>query len=77
MRGAVVADISGGFDNISHKSVIDAVQEFPAHFLVERWLRAGILEPVRAASSWKLRRARLFRRAGSCLLFCVISSYMV
>mgnify|MGYP006268729969 CR=1 FL=1 len=41
---AVVADISGCFDNISHKCVVDAVQDFPAHFLIERWLRAGILE---------------------------------
>ena len=40
----VVADISGCFDNISHKSVISAVQGFPALFLVERWLKAGILE---------------------------------
>jgi RNA-directed DNA polymerase len=41
---AVVADISGCFDNVSHRFISNAVQDFPAAFLIERWLTAGILE---------------------------------
>lgn len=41
---AVVADISGCFDNISHEHFINSVRDFRASFLVERWLTAGILE---------------------------------
>jgi len=41
---AVVADISGCFDNVSHKFIVDAIEGFPTAFLIERWLTAGILE---------------------------------
>jgi len=41
---AVVADISGCFDNVSHKFIVGAIEGFPADFLIARWLTAGILE---------------------------------
>jgi RNA-directed DNA polymerase len=44
VRGAVVADISGCFDNVSHGFISNAIQDFPAAFLIDRWLTAGILE---------------------------------
>ena len=42
-ESVVVADVSGCFDNVSHKWIIDITKGFPAAFLIERWLTAGIL----------------------------------
>ncbi|WP_293084512.1 group II intron reverse transcriptase/maturase [Moorena sp. SIO4A1] len=38
------ADISGCFDNISHKPLMDATANFPAKKLVEQWLKAGYID---------------------------------
>lgn len=38
------ADIKGCFDNINHQYLMGKIQEFPARFLIERWLKAGYME---------------------------------
>lgn len=40
----LVADVKGCFDNVSHSSIKQLVSDFPASFLIERWLEAGIME---------------------------------
>ena len=40
----VDADITGAFDHIQHKTIIDALGQFPAKGLVKAWLKAGVLE---------------------------------
>ena len=37
------ADISGFFDNIAHKPLLDKIGNFPAKKLVEQWLKAGYI----------------------------------
>jgi RNA-directed DNA polymerase len=38
------ADLSSAFDKIDHAQLVDALGLFPARDLVERWLRAGVIE---------------------------------
>ena len=40
----VDADIKGAFDNISHETLLAALDGFPAKKLVKQWLKAGIME---------------------------------
>jgi RNA-directed DNA polymerase len=40
----VDCDIKGCYDNISHPFVLETLGDFPAKYLVERWLKAGFLE---------------------------------
>lgn len=40
----VDADIKGCFDNISHKYLLEKVRKFPYVDLIEKWLKAGILD---------------------------------
>ena len=37
------ADISGCFDNIAHKPLLDKIGKFPAIKLIEQWLKAGYI----------------------------------
>ncbi|KZS67648.1 group II intron reverse transcriptase/maturase [Mycobacterium kansasii] len=41
------ADLSAAFDRIDHSRLLDALDGFPARGLVERWLRAGVVEQGR------------------------------
>lgn len=43
-RWVVDADIKGAFDNISHKTITEALEGFPALPLIQKWLRAGIVD---------------------------------
>lgn len=38
------ADLSAAFDNINHSRLLEALGAFPARGLVERWLKAGVME---------------------------------
>jgi RNA-directed DNA polymerase len=38
------ADLSAAFDKIDHRKLVAALDTFPARDLVERWLRAGVIE---------------------------------
>lgn len=38
------ADLSAAFDRIGHAQLLDALGSFPARGLVERWLKAGVVE---------------------------------
>ena len=38
------ADLSAAFDKIDHRKLVAALDTFPAGDLVERWLRAGVIE---------------------------------
>ncbi|NEO17833.1 reverse transcriptase domain-containing protein, partial [Moorena sp. SIO3E8] len=38
------ADISGCFDNIAHKPLLDKIGNFPAKKLVEQWLKSGYID---------------------------------
>ena len=41
------ADLSAAFDKIDHSRLLDALGAFPARDLVERWLKAGVIEDGR------------------------------
>jgi RNA-directed DNA polymerase len=41
------ADLSTAFDKIGHSRLLDALGAFPARDLVERWLKAGVIEDGR------------------------------
>lgn len=41
---SVVADVKGCFDSVDHNAMMNLVWNFPADFLIERWLKAGIME---------------------------------
>jgi RNA-directed DNA polymerase len=43
-KWVVDADIKGAFDNISHATLMNLVEGFPAKELVKQWLQAGYLE---------------------------------
>lgn len=43
-KWVVDADIKGAFDNISHATLENLVEGFPAKELVKQWLKAGFLE---------------------------------
>ncbi|UQX09544.1 group II intron reverse transcriptase/maturase [Candidatus Mycobacterium methanotrophicum] len=43
------ADLSAAFDRIDHVRLLDALGGFPARELIERWLRAGVIENRRFA----------------------------
>ena len=43
------ADLSAAFDKIDHDRLLDALGSFPARELVERWLKAGVIEKGRFA----------------------------
>jgi RNA-directed DNA polymerase len=38
------ADITGFFDNISHKAILDSIGNFPARNLIKQWLKAGYID---------------------------------
>ena len=38
------ADLSAAFDRIDHTQLLAVLGAFPARDLVERWLRAGVIE---------------------------------
>lgn len=38
------ADIKGAFDNISHNYLSEKIENFPAKRIIEKWLKAGIVE---------------------------------
>lgn len=40
----VDADLSAAFDRIDHSKLLDTLGSFPARGLIERWLRAGVIE---------------------------------
>jgi RNA-directed DNA polymerase len=40
----VDADIKGAFDNIAHQPLLEQIGDFPAKKLVEKWLKAGVME---------------------------------
>ncbi|ORV77346.1 group II intron reverse transcriptase/maturase [Mycobacterium gastri] len=41
------ADLAAAFDKIDHSRLLDALEGFPARGLIERWLRAGVIEKGR------------------------------
>jgi RNA-directed DNA polymerase len=43
-KWVVDADISGCFDNISHKHLLSTIGNFPARKMVKEWLRAGYVD---------------------------------
>lgn len=43
-KWVVDADVKGAFDNISHETLLQLVDGFPAKELVRQWLKAGYLE---------------------------------
>jgi RNA-directed DNA polymerase len=43
------ADLAAAFDRISHSQLLSALGTFPARELVERWLKAGVVEEGRFA----------------------------
>lgn len=43
-KWVVDADIKGAFDNISHSTLMNLVEGFPARELIKQWLKAGYLE---------------------------------
>jgi RNA-directed DNA polymerase len=43
------ADLAGAFDRIDHSHLLQAIGTFPARGLVERWLKAGVIEKGRLA----------------------------
>lgn len=45
------ADLSAAFDNIGHAALIDSLGAFPARELIEGWLKAGVMEDGRFAST--------------------------
>ncbi len=40
----VDADLSAAFDRIAHSRLLDALGSFPARNMIERWLKAGVIE---------------------------------
>jgi RNA-directed DNA polymerase len=38
------ADISGFFDNIAHKSILNIINSFPKKELIQEWLKAGFID---------------------------------
>jgi RNA-directed DNA polymerase len=40
----VDCDIKGCFDNVDHAALMGFVRGFSASWLIERWLKAGIME---------------------------------
>lgn len=43
-KWVVDADIEGAFDNISHEHLLNQLQGFPEHGLIEKWLKAGVMD---------------------------------
>lgn len=43
-RWVLDADIKGCFNNIAHEPLLKAVDGFPAHSLIKRWLKAGYFQ---------------------------------
>jgi RNA-directed DNA polymerase len=43
------ADLAGAFDRIDHSHLLEAIGRFPARGLIERWLKAGVIENGRFA----------------------------
>jgi RNA-directed DNA polymerase len=44
-RGWILdADLSAAFDKIDHDRLLDALSSFPAKGMIQRWLRAGVVE---------------------------------
>lgn len=38
------ADIKGAFDNIDHTALMKVIGNFPARFVINRWLKAGVMK---------------------------------
>jgi RNA-directed DNA polymerase len=51
------ADLSAAFDRIDHTQLLAVLGAFPARDLVERWLRAGVIEKGTFTPTEVLRRA--------------------
>jgi RNA-directed DNA polymerase len=45
------ADLAAAFDRIDHSYLLDALGGFPAKGLIERWLKAGVIEDGRFAAT--------------------------
>jgi RNA-directed DNA polymerase len=50
-KWVVDADIKGAFDNISHATLLNLVEGFPAKELVKQWLKAGYIDEGRLMST--------------------------
>ena len=46
---ALDADLAAAFDHIGHSCLLDQLGGFPARGLVQKWLKAGVLEKGRIA----------------------------
>lgn len=49
----VEGDIKSAFDHISHKTIVESVKGFPALKLIQRWLKAGIMEQGEYKPTWE------------------------
>lgn len=38
------ADIKGAFDHINHNKLLEMIGNFPGRFIIEKWLKAGVME---------------------------------